>query len=469
MPIISNRVSENTGIFSGIIGFGKNFDIINKPMEIGERLAEFYMIDGFVKDDIMEKLLESFSSLKKEDMPATEEEFVKKINYTEISLKKTYKEAADALLKGMTCMFIDGYSCAFMIDCRSYPARGVSEPWKNRVLRGSRDGFVETIVANVTLLRRLIRTPKFIVKACSAGTMSNTDVVFAYIEGKADEKLLEKLIKRVEKISVEAITMNIESLAEVLLPGAYINPFPKFKYSERPDSAAAAIYDGNIVILVDNSPAVLIVPTSIFDVMEEADDYYFPPLTGTYIKWSRYAMTLIALVVTPIWVLLLKNPQWIPDSLLFILIEEGGSTIPVILQLLMLEFAIDGLRLAAVNTPTLLSTPLSVIAGIVVGEYAVSSGWFDSETMLYMALVTVGTYTQTSYEVGYAIKFFRIILLTLTWFFSLWGFVLGLILFFVTIVCNHTISGKSYIYPLIPFNWNMLKRKLFRIRLGKEK
>ena len=221
--------------------------------------------------------------------------------------------------------------------------------------------------------------------------------------------------------------------------------------------------------MVDNSPAVLVVPTSIFDVSEEADDYYFPPVTGTYIKLTRYMITILSLIFTPIWVLLLNNPEWVPEWLEFVLIEESQSTVPILLQLLILEFAIDGLRLAAVNTPTLLSTPLSVVAGIVVGEYAVSSGWFDSDCMLYMAFVSIGTYTQASYEMGYAIKFFRIILLVLTWYFNLWGFVGGLVLFLCSICFNTTLSGKSYIYPLIPFNWNMLKRRVFRVRLGKEK
>lgn len=469
MTLISSNIEESVKDFSAIVGPERNFDIIQKQMIIGGRLAEFFMIDGFVKDEIMEKLLESFSDFQNEDMPKDKDDFMRMIPYTEASINKNYEDASTDMLKGMTCLFIDGYPCAFMIDCRTYPARNVSEPWKNRVLRGSRDGFVETIVSNVTLIRRRIRTPDFCVKACKVGTMSQTDVVFAYIQGKADEKLLNTLVDRLEKSTVEAVTMNIESLAEVLLPGPYINPFPKFKYSERPDTAAAAIFDGNIVILVDNSPAVLIVPTSVFDVMEEADDFYFPPVTGTYIKWSRYIMTIAALIMTPLWILFLNNPGWLPESLKFILIEDGGSTIPVLLQLLILEFAIDGLRLAAVNTPTLLSTPLSVIAGIVVGEYAVSSGWFDAETMLYMAFVTVGSYTQTSYEIGYAIKFYRVILLLTTWFFGLWGFIGGLVFMIITICFNKTISGKSYIYPIIPFNWNMLKRKIFRIRLGKEK
>lgn len=461
--------SENARKFSEIIGPERNFDIINKKIEIGGRAAEFFMIDGMVKDEIMEKLLEAFISIKKENMPEDAEKFMDMIPYIEVTPRESLKVAATDLLMGIVIMFLDGYNTAFSIDCRTYPARTVSEPWKNRVLRGSRDGFVETIVANVALIRRRIRTPDFSVEITAAGTMSKTDIAFAYIKGKADMALLEKLKRKVSSIKVESLTMNIESLAEVLLEGPYINPFPKFKYSERPDSAAAAIYDGNIVILIDNSPAVLIVPTSVFDIAEEADDFYFPPLTGTYIKITRYVITIMSLVLTPLWLVLLKNPQLTPEWLKFTVILKADSMVPVIWQLFILEFCIDGLRLAAVNTPTLLSTPLSIIAGIVVGEYAVDSGWFNAESLLYMAFVTVGTYTQASYEMGYAIKFFRMICLVLSWVWGLAGFCIGLALFVLAIAFNRTISGKSYIYPLIPFNGKMLMRKLFRLRLGKEK
>ena len=465
---MTDSASENSGHFAGVIGPERNFDIINKKINIGQRATQLFMIDGFTKDEIMEKLIESLIALKPEDIPQKAGDFAKLVPYIDVTPKSTLKEAVDYLLMGMVCMFVDGYKCCFVIDCRTYPARSVSEPWKDRVLRGSRDGFVESIVANVTLIRRRIRTPDFCVEVMNAGTMSNTDIAFAYIQGKADMKLLADLKKRVEKIKVEALTMNIESLAEVLLRGPFINPFPKFKYSERPDSAAASSYDGNIVILIDNSPAVLVVPTSVFDVIEEADDYYFPPLTGTYIKLSKYLLAIMSLIMTPLWIVFLRNPGMVPEWFKFIMIEEG-STVPVILQLLILEFCIDGLRLAAVNTPTLLTTPLSIIAGIVVGEYAVSSGWFDPESMLYMAFVTVGTYTQASYELGYAIKFFRMIMLILAWFFGIWGFAAGIVMFVLAMAFNRTISEKSYLYPLIPFDGKMLARKLLRLRLGKEK
>lgn len=469
MQSITNNSSENARLFSMIVGPERNFDIVNKKIDICGKNAEFFMIDGFVKDEIMEKILEAFLALKDEDMPETEQGFMDYIPYIEVSLAEDFHTITDNLLMGMVCMFLDGFSKCFIIDCRTYPARSVSEPWKNRVLRGSRDGFVETIVANIALIRRRIRTPDLCVEMLNAGTMSKTDIAVMYIQGKADSKLLENIKKRIQNVNVEALTMNLESLAEVLLPGPYINPFPKFKYTERPDSAAASIYDGNIVILVDNSPAVMVIPTSIFDIAEEADDYYFPPLTGTYLKLSRHLIAILSVVLMPLWIIALNNPDIVPKPLEFILIEEGGSTVPIIWQLFILEFCIDGLRLAAVNTPTLLSTPLSVIAGIVVGEYAVSSGWFDAECMLYMAFVTVGTYTQASYEIGYALKFFRIVLMVLSWLWSFVGFAIGLVALILTIGFNKTISGKSYVYPVIPFDGKMLLRKVFRIRLGKEK
>jgi stage V sporulation protein AF len=284
---------------------------------------------------------------------------------------------------------------------------------------------------------------------------------------RVDEKLLNTIKGRIESLKVDALTMNQESLAECLFPHKWFNPFPKFRFSERPDTAAASILEGNIVILVDNSPACMILPSSVFDIIEEADDYYFPPVTGTYLRLSRMVVSILTLFLTPVWLLLMQNPNMIPGWLSFITITDE-QYVPLIVQLLILEFAIDGLRLAAVNTPSMLTTPLSVIAGIVLGEYSVKSGWFNSETMLYMAFVTIANYSQSSWELGYALKFMRVILLILTWLLNGWGFFIGTVLAACAIAFNRTIAGKSYLYPLIPFSWSECKKRFFRGRLPHE-
>ena len=298
----------------------------------------------------------------------------------------------------------------------------------------------------------------------TAGESSHTDIAMCYMEGRADKKLIEKIRKRIQTVEVDALSMNQESLAECIFPGKWFNPFPKFKFSERPDTSAASILEGNIVILVDNSPSAMILPSSVFDIIEEADDYYFPPVTGTYLRLSRMLISLLSMLLTPTWLMLMQNTELIPYWLRFIQLSDPCN-IPLVWQLLILEFAIDGLRLAAVNTPNMLTTPLSVIAGIVLGEYAVESGWFNSETMLYMAFVTIANYSQASFELGYAMKFMRIIILVCTAVFNIWGFIAGIIFSFCAIIFNRTIAGKSYIYPLIPLHLNELKKRFLRGRL----
>ena len=462
---ISNKLDANLRHFHQLLRVNENFDVVYRVIQIGGRDACVYFVDGFAKDDTLLRILQGFTSLKPDAVPQTAHEFSKLfIPYGEVDLLTDDAEIAVQVLSGVPCLFVDGYSKCFAIDCRTYPARGVSEPEKDKVMRGSRDGFVETLVFNTALIRRRIRDPKLSIEIMTAGESSHTDIAICYMENRVDQKLLSTIKKRIRDLEVDALTMNQESLAECLFPYKWFNPFPKFKFSERPDSSAASLLEGNIVILVDTSPSAMILPSSVFDIIEEADDYYFPPITGTYLRLTRMTISALSLFLTPTWLMFMQNTELIPDWLAFIRLSDPYN-VPLIWQLLILEFAIDGLRLAAVNTPSMLTTPLSVIAGIVLGEYAVKSGWFNSETMLYMAFVTVANYSQASFELGYAMKFMRVIILILTALFNLWGYAAGIVFTICAIVFNRTIAGKSYIYPLIPFHWSELRKRFFRGRL----
>ena len=453
----SQNLADNMDYLHKKLNVASNFDVVYRVIHVGGRDGCLYFIDGFTKDDTILRILQGFSSLKAEDMPQDVHEFSKEyLPYGEIGLVKDSEQMIVQLLSGISCLFIDGYDKCLTIDCRTYPARSVSEPDKDKVMRGSRDGFVETLVFNTALIRRRIRDPKLTMEIMSAGESSHTDIALCYMEDRVDRELLDTIRGRIRRLVVDALTMNQESLAECIFPHKWYNPFPKFKFSE-----------GNIIVLVDNSPSAMILPSSVFDIIEEADDYYFPPITGTYLRLSRMAISTLSLIVTPTWLLFMQNPELIPDWLAFIRLSDPYN-VPLIWQLLILEFAIDGLRLAAVNTPNMLTTPLSVIAGIVLGEYAVKSGWFNSETMLYMAFVTIANYSQASFELGYAMKFMRILILVLTAIFNIWGYILGMALTVCAIIFNKTIAGKSYIYPLIPFHFSELKKRFLRGRLPHE-
>ena len=422
-----------------------SFDIVQRDIQIGGKDATFYFIDGFTKDESMLKIMDSFFNIKEGDMPKDAAAFATTcIPYVEVDVIGDFDQIFRNLLSGVTCLFIDGYQACLAIDCRTYPARSVDEPDKDKSLRGSRDGFVETIVFNTALMRRRIRDRHLVMKMLEVGESSRTDVALCYMEDRVDQELLKNLNYRIRDIKVDDLRMNQQSLAECLFKRKWYNPFPKFKFTERPDTAAACLLEGKVVILVDNSPSAMILPTSILDIIEEANDYYFPTLTGMYLKISRALITFLTIFLTPVFLLFMQNLSWLPKIFAFVAVKDTVN-IPLIFQLLMLEVAIDGLRLAALNTPSMLSTPLSVIAGLVMGEFSVKSGWFNAEVMLYMAFVAVANYTQPNFELGYALKFMRLELLVLTAVFNWIGFLAGTVIVICSICFNKTLSGRSYL------------------------
>lgn len=441
---LSVSFEDNIRYMNEILPVADSFDIIRRDIIIGGRASVFYYIDGFIKDEVMLKIMDSFLSVTAEDMPEDAESFIQEqVPYVEVDVTEDFDEVIRNVLSGPACLFIDGYKECIILDCRTYPARSVDEPDKDKSLRGSRDGFVETIVFNTALMRRRIRDPHLVMEMTEAGQASRTDIAICYMSDRVDRELLNNLKKRIDSLQLDDLRMNQQSLAEALFKRKWFNPFPKFKYTERPDTAAACLLEGKVVLLVDNSPSAMILPTSILDMIEEANDYYFPTVTAVYLKVTRTIITIATVFFTPLYLLFMQNLEWLPDVFAFVAVRDTVN-IPLIFQFLLLEISIDGLRLAAMNTPTMLSTPLSVIAGIVMGEFSVQSGWFNSEVMLYMAFVAVANYTQPNFELGYALKFMRLMLLVLTALFDLYGFVAGCILVLCFLIFNKTLSGRNY-------------------------
>ena len=461
---LSTDFTHNTQLIDKLLRADESFDLLRRDIEICKRKARLYMIDGLVKDAVMGKMMIFFFGLKDESFFTDADTFLRNcIPYTEANTEQDPLKTVQNILSGIAALVIDGFDTVFMIDTRTYPQRETSEPDNDKVMRGSKDGFVETIISNVALLRRRIRDANFTVKPFSVSTSSKSDVVLCYMDNKVDKKLLASITERIKSVKVDSLAMNQQSLVEAIYPKKWYNPFPKIKYTERPDSAAANAIKGNIIILVDNSPSALILPTSIFDITEEADDYYFPPLTGSYLKIARYLIFLTAIFITPLWLLMKQNPSFVPDSLMFI-IADNQYNIPIFWQLIILEIAIDGLRLAALNTPTSLSGTMGIIGAIALSEFTVQVGWFSTEAILYMAFVTIAGFSQPNYELNYCAKFIRMFLLTLTVIFNLWGFAAGLIITLILLVTNKTVSGKSYLYPLIPFSGKAFLKKVLRLR-----
>lgn len=468
---ISTDYNKNVNYLKDEIGFGKSFDVLYRELNLKGRRVSLFFLDGFVKDESLQALIQSFCVYKEDNIAKakTAEEIITTcISAIEVSEEEDFGNIIKALLSGQTAMFVENLDKCIMIDLRTYPARGPEEPDKEKVLRGARDGFVETIVFNSALIRRRIRDPKLRFKMVSVGRESKTDVAIAFIEDRTKPEALETVKKQLAEIEVDALTLGDQSLIECISKKTWYNPLPKVRYTERPDVTAAHILEGKIALLVDNNPSAMLLPTSVFDFLEDVDDYYSPILTGNYLRFLRNAILLMTLFITPIYLLITEYPDTLPEYHRFLLPTDPYH-IPIFWQFLLLEFAIDGLRLASLNTPNSLGMSLSVVGALILGDFTIKTGWFLPQTILYMAIVALATFTQQSVELGFAIKFFRILLLILTSLLGLKGLIGGFILGIILLATTRTFTGEPYLYPLIPFNGRALMHLLFRTSIKSKK
>lgn len=468
---ISTDYNKNVNYLKDEIGFGKSFDVLYRELNLKGRRVSLFFLDGFVKDESLQALIQSFCVYKEDNIAKakTAEEIITTcISAIEVSEEEDFGNIIKALLSGQTAMFVENLDKCIMIDLRTYPARGPEEPDKEKVLRGARDGFVETIVFNSALIRRSIRDPKLRFEMVSVGRESKTDVAIAFIEDRTKPEALETVKKQLAEIEVDALTLGDQSLIECISKKTWYNPLPKVRYTERPDVTAAHILEGKIALLVDNNPSAMLLPTSVFDFLEDVDDYYSPILTGNYLRFLRNAILLMTLFITPIYLLITEYPDTLPEYHRFLLPTDPYH-IPIFWQFLLLEFAIDGLRLASLNTPNSLGMSLSVVGALILGDFTIKTGWFLPQTILYMAIVALATFTQQSVELGFAIKFFRILLLILTSLLGLKGLIGGFILGIILLATTRTFTGEPYLYPLIPFNGRALMHLLFRTSIKSKK
>lgn len=468
---ISTDYNKNVNYLKDEIGFGKSFDVLYRELNLKGRRVSLFFLDGFLKDESLQALIQSFCVYKEDNIAKakTAEEIITTcISAIEVSEEEDFGNIIKALLSGQTAMFVENLDKCIMIDLRTYPARGPEEPDKEKVLRGARDGFVETIVFNSALIRRRIRDPKLRFEMVSVGRESKTDVAIAFIEDRTKPEALETVKKQLAEIEVDALTLGDQSLIECISKKTWYNPLPKVRYTERPDVTAAHILEGKIALLVDNNPSAMLLPTSVFDFLEDVDDYYSPILTGNYLRFLRNAILLMTLFITPIYLLITEYPDTLPEYHRFLLPTDPYH-IPIFWQFLLLEFAIDGLRLASLNTPNSLGMSLSVVGALILGDFTIKTGWFLPQTILYMAIVALATFTQQSVELGFAIKFFRILLLILTSLLGLKGLIGGFILGIILLATTRTFTGEPYLYPLIPFNGRALMHLLFRTSIKSKK
>lgn len=435
---VANNYQANIDLIHSNLVVDKSFDIVERNFIVGGRSSVLYFLNGFIKDAIMEEILKSFFKITPETMNSykTIDDFINnKVSHVSVKTETDLDKILIALLSGQTIMYVDGYDSFILLDLRTYPGSDSSKPEKEKTLRGGRDGFIEKLVFNAGFIRRRIRDPRLVFDIHQVGDISKTDVCIAYIDGVADKKALDLIVNSISKVNIKALTLSDQSLVDVMCTKNWLNPFPKVRFTERPDVAAAHIVEGKIIIIVDNSPNVIILPTGIFDFLQDVNDYYFPLFTGNYLRLVRNFVMLATILLTPVYLMIVNGNIFIPSYFDFLKPQEEFA-LPLLGQFMLLEFAVDILKLAGLNTPSPLGSAMSLIGGLILGDYAVKTGWFIPQSILYMSIVTIGDFTQPSIEMNFALKFARMILLILCGFFGFWGFLGGII--FILIVMAST-------------------------------
>ena len=469
MDRLSEHHEENVRALDELLGVGRCFDMISRDLCVGGKRARLWVVDGYGDDAVIERMLSFWLALETVDDAPTMQAFIERyVTFGEVNTERDLKTAVTNVFLGKMLLLIEGYDACALIDAKQFPARGVEEPSSGKVLRGAHDGFIETLVVNAALLRRRIRDPQLTLEGHKVSDRSRADVVLCYLENKVDRRLLDELRQKLGQIDVCSISMSQESIAEAMMgKGQWWNPFPKVRYTERPDAATACVMEGDILVLVDNSPAAMILPTHFFDFVQEANDFYFPPLVGTYLRVLRVVVFLLTMFITPVWYLLVKDPSRTQAGLQFLAIDSEYS-VPILAQLLLAEFIVDLLKLASLNTPDVLSNSFSMLGALVLGDFAVQAHWLVPEVLAYMAFVAISNFAQPSYELGYAFKLLRLMLLLFVGALDWVGLALGCIVIAAILASTKPIVGKGYLYPLCPFDRKALRALIIRKPISRE-
>jgi stage V sporulation protein AF len=433
------------------IGLNRSFDLVFRRMEYAGRETAFLYCNGFAKDEVLVLIMSRLSMLEEGQLGSrVVQSFMEKyIPHIQVTRTESLNEAVDQMLSGSTAFFIEHENSALVIDTKKFPVRSIEEPDLERVVRGSRDGFVETMLTNVTLIRRRIRDHRLKLELLDAGERSKTNICIAYINDIVDLDLVKAVKDKIKKVKLDGLPLAEKQLEEAIIKKTW-NPYPAVRYSERPDVVSAHLLEGHVVVFVDTSPSAMILPTTFFHHVQHAEEYRQAPMIGSYLRWVRYIGIFASLFMLPIWLLLVLNPELKPPDLAFIGPEKTGQ-LPLLLQFLLVEIGIDLMRMASVHTPTPLATAMGLVAAVLIGDIAVKTGLFVNEVILYMAVAAIGMFATPSYELGLANRIFRLLLLIAVAVWNIPGLIIATTLWIIMLSVQRSYNSP-YMWPFIPFD-----------------
>nr|WP_232337035.1 spore germination protein [Lysinibacillus timonensis] len=385
--------------------------------------------------------------------------------HADVKTENRLAEVINALLRGKAILFVEGLSDAFLIDTFKTDKRSITQPETEQVIRGPRDGFIENIQTNTALIRSRLPIPEFRVKAMEIGTLTKSNVAICYIDGITNEALVKEVKKRLLTIDVDRILD--AGYLEQFIQDNPRSPFPQIKSTERPDVVVGNLVEGRVAILVDGSPFVLIAPATFNQFYQTSEDYNERFIMASIIRFVRIVALFFSLIMPSLYVAIISyHPELIPTAFAVAVTSgRAGVPFPAVVEVFLMEAAMEILREATVRMPKQVGGALSIVGVLVVGQAAVEAGFVSPITVVVIALTSIGSFATPAYNMAIGFRMMRFPLLVLTGIFGFYGLMLGLLF-----VGNHIISLKSfgvpYLSPIAPGNFGGLKDTIFRAPLN---
>lgn len=417
-----------------------------------------------LNENIMKPLMTISNHLKEDDFPSyklgkylTEQT----LYHCGVQLEKAMDKLLCAALAGDTVIAVEGMREALIVSSRGIDKRGIEQPATEQVIRGPREGFIESLGTNLALIRYRLQSTQLCISSREIGRRTKSKVAVCYMKDIADPKLVEEINLRLSKIDIDGVLDS--GYLEQFIEDNKWSPFPQVQYTERPDKIVANLLEGRIAILVDGSPLALVVPTVFGQFYQTVEDYTERFLLMSAIRLARLVALIFSLVFPALYVAIISfNPELIPTE--FAVAVAGGRAgvpFPAVVEVLIMEVSMEVLREATIRLPQQVGGALSIVGVLVIGQAAVAAGFASPITVVIIALTTIGSFATPAYNAALALRLLRFPLIILAGIFGLYGVMIGLIL-----IANHLLSLKSigvpYLSPLVPGNFNGIKDLLIR-------
>lgn len=436
--------------------FGDTTDFHTEDIHIGQTLGKLCFLSSMVEaNTVTDKIVEPLMNANVHELKVTSEKewerYIKDVfPGTKYSVLEKEEDVIRDILNGYVILLVGGQDSALSIKAMQQNKRGIEEPSTQTIIRGSKEGFIEDIDTNISLLRKRIRNPQLRFESYIIGSETKTSVALAYIDGIVNSGIIEEARTRLKKIKTNAVfeSANIEEF----IVDKTITPFPLVNNTERPDTVSAHLIAGKVAIIIDGSPFVLTAPAIINDFLSISEDYYQPFMMGSFVRILRYVCFLLALLLPSFYVALITyHHDIIPTALIATVIaQREGIPFPAVVEALGMELTFEILREAGIRMPRAVGGTISIVGGLVIGQAAVEAGIVSNIMVIIVALTAIASFVSPVYSFSVASRLLRFVFIILASIFGLYGVLLGLI-FMVGHMASLRSFGIPYLAPFAPF------------------